>query len=408
MVQFSDKLDGSTIRYSGGRARGTAGVAARVYHVLDYGAVCDGTTDDTAAVLAACAAAEASGGVVRFPRGKCKITQGYAFTAGIDGSNKAVWVEGVGHHNTQILFHPSTLSDNCFTWGDGISYYFGGGTRNIQVRNPPQTCTGAGVHFYMTLHSEMIDSYVMQFAAGTGLKVRGEGLSNVQHLLLQNAYLQQCGTGADIDNSTATVAINLKINQNYTRGLICNNSTLLWQGGVLQGASSGAHSTWQNTGNVTITGVHIEVMTTPVLFELTSCAHFAIDNCGWSNAATPQTLIKATNSHHVQLGHVDVHAPSKLLELVGSTATTRCVADAAYYSIDANSRVDFVGEGYFPSGFGLTSPPTGQTALEVGGPFKLKSYTTAQRNALSSPQVGWVIWNSTVGAMQVYNGSAWV
>lgn len=41
-------------------------------------------------------------------------------------------------------------------------------------------------------------------------------------------------------------------------------------------------------------------------------------------------------------------------------------------------------------------------------PVQLQSYTTAQRDALSSPQAGWVIFNTTTGTLQTYNGSAWV
>ena len=49
-----------------------------VFYVTNYGAVCDGTTDDTAAVQKAINAAEAAGGgVVEFPKGTCLLNSHY-------------------------------------------------------------------------------------------------------------------------------------------------------------------------------------------------------------------------------------------------------------------------------------------------------------------------------------------
>jgi len=39
--------------------------------------------------------------------------------------------------------------------------------------------------------------------------------------------------------------------------------------------------------------------------------------------------------------------------------------------------------------------------------LQFKSYTTTQRDALSSPQAGWTIYNSTTNKLNQYNGSAW-
>ena len=39
--------------------------------------------------------------------------------------------------------------------------------------------------------------------------------------------------------------------------------------------------------------------------------------------------------------------------------------------------------------------------------LNLKSYTTTQRDALSSPQAGWTVFNSTTNKINQYNGSAW-
>ena len=45
--------------------------------------------------------------------------------------------------------------------------------------------------------------------------------------------------------------------------------------------------------------------------------------------------------------------------------------------------------------------------VSMDNALKLKSYTTSQRDALSSPQAGWTILNSTTGKLNFYTGSAW-
>ncbi len=44
--------------------------------------------------------------------------------------------------------------------------------------------------------------------------------------------------------------------------------------------------------------------------------------------------------------------------------------------------------------------------ISMNDPLNLKSYTTTQRNALTSV-AGDVIFNSTAGKIQFYNGSSW-
>ena len=45
--------------------------------------------------------------------------------------------------------------------------------------------------------------------------------------------------------------------------------------------------------------------------------------------------------------------------------------------------------------------------IALNSPIQFKSYTTTQRDALSSPQAGWTIYNSTTNKLNQYNGSAW-
>ena len=45
--------------------------------------------------------------------------------------------------------------------------------------------------------------------------------------------------------------------------------------------------------------------------------------------------------------------------------------------------------------------------VAIDDPLKLKGYTTSQRDALSSPQAGDTIYNTTTGTIDFYNGSSW-
>ena len=52
----------------------------------------------------------------------------------------------------------------------------------------------------------------------------------------------------------------------------------------------------------------------------------------------------------------------------------------------------------------ISTSSTNNVAMQV--PLNLKSYTTTQRNALTSA-AGYMIYNTTDSKVQFYNGSAW-
>lgn len=45
---------------------------------------------------------------------------------------------------------------------------------------------------------------------------------------------------------------------------------------------------------------------------------------------------------------------------------------------------------------------------QVKSPFPTPTYTTSERDALSSVIAGMVIYNSTTNKLQCYNGSSWI
>lgn len=392
--------------------------AGRWYDIRDYGAVGDGVTDDTAAWLAACAAAEVTGGLVWIPPGRYVITQGYTFTAGLNGTNRAVWVQGGGHHNTCMLFRPSNLASNCIKFGNGTDYYFGGGVQDLCIWNDVGTCTGAGVNIHVTIHTEIRDVYSRGFAGvnGAGLRVRSNGSANVQHLYLSNVYCQQNYWGVDAETGASCVAVNLKINQNTFQGLKLVKGDLLWLGGLLQGGGAqpaaviGDMSAPGTTGAITLQNVYVEYLTASVIFDLYAVNFVQFKNCPWAVAGTPQTFVRCASSAGIAIE--DINLPGggghKFLDSTSSSGRVRAGAPTDY-AIDGASTWDFVGaNGQGPTAIRATAAPaSGATALALGGPLKLPSYTTAQRDALGTPQVGWLIWNSTTGTVQAGNGSTW-
>jgi hypothetical protein len=51
--------------------------------------------------------------------------------------------------------------------------------------------------------------------------------------------------------------------------------------------------------------------------------------------------------------------------------------------------------------------PRSGNNVAIDNPMNLKSYDTAGRDALSSPQAGDTIYNSETGTIDYYNGTAW-
>src|SRR5258708_30551338 len=96
-------------------------------NVKQYGALGDGTTDDTTAIAATFAALPAAGGVVFFPPGDYKITSTIAFTF---GANQHVVIEGAG--NARLV---STIAEP--GGEDGILRFTGdaGITARLTIRN---------------------------------------------------------------------------------------------------------------------------------------------------------------------------------------------------------------------------------------------------------------------------------
>jgi len=392
----------------------------RRYNLREYGAVGDGTTDDTAAWLACTAAADLTGGEIAPNPGRYKVTVGRVFNGGANNQSKAVYIRGAGDHNTIIEFHPSNLDDSLIQFGQvGAVNYFGGGVSDIQLFNPARTCRGAAVKVVATLHTHLHDAYLYGFAGvgGAGLRCVQDDQRNVQHLHLSNVYLQQNYYGMIGQLGGAASAFKLNITQNTYQAANFTGD-LLWSGGALQqsGSQSAAvigDMALPGAGSGTrIENVYIECSTS-VVYDLRRAANVQITNGIWQGAGSPQTLVKANLCSGLLIEGFNMSAGGhKYLESLNSRGRVQS-GDPTWYSIDADSCWDFIGSGgLYPSAFRVRTPPVygGATAsaLVLGAGLELGKYTTAQRDALVSVQTGTLIFNTTAGVMQCWNGSSWV
>jgi hypothetical protein len=64
---------------------------------------------------------------------------------------------------------------------------------------------------------------------------------------------------------------------------------------------------------------------------------------------------------------------------------------------------DSNGNAYGPLGLEITGP-NGRPAMRA---FPFPQMTTVQKNAIPSPQGGWVVYDTTLNKLCVYNGTAW-
>ena len=107
----------------------------QVFNVLDFGAHCDGTTDDTTAINAAVSAATSNGGgTVVFPSGKTCV-----HTGTISITSNGVWLagSGSGQYESTLLFNNGS-SDSIKIGFQGSPIY-GNGIRDLLINHGAKT-----------------------------------------------------------------------------------------------------------------------------------------------------------------------------------------------------------------------------------------------------------------------------
>jgi hypothetical protein len=189
----------------------TAGVwswatcGAADYDVRSYGAVCDGATDDTAAIAATIAAIGSNRGVVVLPPGVCLVT-GVTFTSSYQG------MRGQGRDVSQLYSTTNaTIIDipTVATSGEFIAMDFSdftikgnGGTSQIGIR-----AIGTGLIDYTTIHRLTFDNVYKGIVVAPSIQ---SSFVHIQDNLFVGPF--NCvdrntpGTGWIITGNTATMA----------------------------------------------------------------------------------------------------------------------------------------------------------------------------------------------------------
>lgn len=119
--------------------------------VKDFGAVGDGSADDTAAINDALAAIPVGGGL-RFPAGTYRVTSQIVIPAG-----KRLALLGEGSRQTVLMYAGDNTTNDCFVFGDGVSDCNGFLVQGISFSSSTIMAGGAGVRFRRLTRSRLID-----------------------------------------------------------------------------------------------------------------------------------------------------------------------------------------------------------------------------------------------------------
>lgn len=91
---------------------GSGSASSVVYNVKDYGAVCDGTTDDAAAINSVITTAQAAGGgIIFFPAGYC-VVQSTVNIPALSGGVSRITLQGTGMYSS-FLVAKGTFTGTC-------------------------------------------------------------------------------------------------------------------------------------------------------------------------------------------------------------------------------------------------------------------------------------------------------
>lgn len=363
------------------------------FHVKNYGALVDGTTDDTAAWLAACAAADAAGGTVVLARGTMIIKEGYNFEASGTAGSGAVFVRGEGSSASKILYNPAVPDRalDCLVWGSltDPTFYEGGGGIGFTLIDATGSITGAGIHQITTIFQVMRDVKVQDFlgTGGTGLLVDENDPSvPSQNNTYDRLNVSSNNVGIDILRGGPFVFLDLVVNQNTVGGIV-RGGHVSWFGGMHQSAvfefrpTTGAGIAFRQYG------VYVETADTPYVAyaPLDSSSSGGIVTIHHTSQASgdPDFFIDASKMG-LDLQNVDCVTPLAKgrnlpsFRAIGCADTT-CDFDAATLAVASITNKRYT---------------------------QLPGVTTAQRDALT-PVARMLIHNSDTNVLQQYTGTKW-
>jgi hypothetical protein len=282
-----DNITGGDADFISFRQAGTGATASTVQDKLreslsvkDFGAVGDGVTDDTAAIMLADAAACAgniteantvvSEYAVHFPAGTYKVT-GLTYRG-------APWF-GDGPNNTVLMMYAS--SGACIDAQGTISARKTLNIRDMKLDGTNSTGTAHALRLGFNQRSlRALDNVRMHGFPGAGIYFKG----NSWVMAFYNVYISFCGSGAYtgqgiyIDTGSVTDLLafdwhNLVLENNgfiasgTAGGIVTQAPCQGWNfyGGVIEGNYGTAEATFTDTSNVNLYGTYFEADAASVL-----------------------------------------------------------------------------------------------------------------------------------------------
>lgn len=198
------KLTGSTSVYLNGNGAWTA-PASTVINVKEYGAIGNGTSDDTAAIQSAINALAGIGGTVYFPSGF------YPYTS-LSIPHHYVKLLGVGIGATTLA---QTINGNGITIGVSDSVVSGNSISSMSIGGNGLSSGGAAVYILNTGNTIIRDVYILNSQIG----IRIESTTGHWNTTIKNFTISECYNGIVI-GSTGTIA-QLPQDIFLSNGIIC-------------------------------------------------------------------------------------------------------------------------------------------------------------------------------------------
>ena len=183
---ISSPADGNLLEYNAATDSWVLVAASTIsggigwFNVKTYGAIGDGTTDDTAAIAAAITAASSAGGVVYFPAGTYLVSS----TLTVAANNVVLFGDGDA---SAILAAPAIASSDVIYTGNASTVYSGIGVRNLKIYSASAKSGGAGIQMQKVFRgaiagvtfSKMYNSVHLQDAVF--IEVRGSDILDSAH-----------------------------------------------------------------------------------------------------------------------------------------------------------------------------------------------------------------------------------
>lgn len=306
--------------------------------VTAFGAIGDGTTDDTAAIQAAIDAAEVAGGVVYFPIGTYRITS--ALTIQPASASQSIRLLGASMNGDPAtntfgaVIVQETANTNGLAFGTNAYHAF---VEHLKIMGPTGNSSGYGLSANRNIHTNNV--WVQGFHRGYGLL----GTTNAQAYYSKNVHL----TAYDADDTGIYLLAGVnnadffgcRSNANGVNGFFSGGAWgVRWFGGAIEGngtygaridsAGSGGSGTTQPTRSTAFYSTYFEnASATDIRVGHDSAGtvyNVLIDSCQFIQTATNHVtgqyfdgLVLQNNFYQGGKSKVSFSSPGTNLTIVG-------------------------------------------------------------------------------------------